>query len=240
MSISATEFASNGYRIESGFLSSERCEQVLASINEYRKHNTLPLIHRPSGGRPLYYSVIDGERISRDFPDVSAIYRDVNKFVRDISGLDLVPLSDEKVACNINITPKGGSYRWHYDRNAVTALLYLNNPGGGETECYPNYRISLPGDFVSRFQHVFDRLLQTAFARSVFGKRVVVEPQAGRVLIMLGNKCLHSVRPMTGSVDRVNIVMSFDIPGKDFAVAGQLNDYLYNTETSASRDPNYN
>lgn len=239
MANSATEFTSNGYRIESGFLSSERCEQLLASINEYRKHNTLPLIHRPSSGRPLHYSVIDGERIARGLPEVAAIFLHVNKLVRDISGLDLVPLDDEKVACNINITPEGGTYRWHYDRNAVTALLYLNNPGGGETECYPNYRISLRGGFHSRFQHILDRLLHFAIIRRIFGKLVVIEPQAGRLLIMRGNDCLHSVRPVTGHVDRVNIIMSFDVPGKDYAIAGQLNDYLYTSETSASRDPNY-
>ncbi len=239
MANSATEFTSNGYRIESGFLSSERCEQLLASINEYRKHHTLPLIHRPDGGRPLHYSVIDGERIGREFPDVSAIYRDVNRVVCDTAGFDLVPLKDEKVACNINLTPEGGTYRWHYDRNAVTALLYLNNPGGGETECYPNYRISFGGSFNSAFQHILDRILQLAIIRRMFGKLVVIEPQAGRLLIMRGNDCLHSVRPVTGGVDRVNIIMSFDEPGKDYAVADQLNDYLYTSETSASRDPNY-
>ncbi len=58
-------------------------------------------------------------------------------------------------------------------------------------------------------------------------------------MIMRGNDCLHSVRPVTGHVDRVNIIMSFDVPGKDYAIAGQLNDYLYTSETSASRDPNY-
>jgi hypothetical protein len=40
-----------------------------------------------------------------------------------------------------NITPPGGEYRWHYDRNAATAILYLNEVPGGETEMFPNYRL---------------------------------------------------------------------------------------------------
>lgn len=37
--------------------------------------------------------------------------------------------------------PPGGEYRWHYDRNAVTAILYLNEVPGGETEIFPNFRL---------------------------------------------------------------------------------------------------
>jgi hypothetical protein len=34
-------------------------------------------------------------------------------------------------------------YRWHYDRNAVTGILYLNEVSGGETEMYSGCRIYL-------------------------------------------------------------------------------------------------
>jgi len=234
---SATGFTGDGYRIDSQFISPERCTKLLAMIDEYRQHNILQIIHRPALDRPLHYSVIDGESIGRSLPHVNELYREVNAFVNEISGRNLAPLKDEKVACNINITSKGGSYRWHYDRNAVTAILYLNDVEGGETDCYPNYRI--PGKFGSNFQRLLDRILQTAIVRRIFGKLVVIEPQAGRMLVMQGDRCLHSVRPVIGDTDRVNIIMSFDVPGRDFAVADQLNDYLYKGNTSSSRDPNY-
>ncbi|HET8840930.1 MAG TPA: hypothetical protein VFN35_05650 [Ktedonobacteraceae bacterium] len=40
---------------------------------------------------------------------------------------------------NGNIMLAGGEYRWHYDQNTITALLYPNKGDGGEIEFYPNY-----------------------------------------------------------------------------------------------------
>ena len=233
------DFAANGVFIAPNYVSSEQCAVLLSLIDKYRKSNGVPTIHRAAGSRPLHYSVIDGEKIRRDFPEVLGIYEDINQFVVELSGLDLVPLEDEKVACNINITGKGGSYRWHYDRNAVTAILYLNAVGGGETECYPNYRLALGSGRYSVLQRWLDWLLQTAMFRLIFGKLLVVKPVAGTLLVMRGDKCLHSVRPVTGDDDRVNIIASFDVPGAKYAVASQLNDYLYNRDTSALSDANY-
>ncbi len=47
-----------------------------------------------------------------------------------------------------------------YDRNAVTAILYLNTVSGGETEMYPEYRIHLGKRKGARFQKWLDVLLQ--------------------------------------------------------------------------------
>ena len=52
----------------------------------------------------------------------------------------MAPIEDAVAARNINVTPPGGEYRWHYDRNAVTAIIYLNEVPGGETEIFANYR----------------------------------------------------------------------------------------------------
>ena len=234
----SNQFAAKGYAIIPEYVSANACERLLAAIGKYRKQNFLPLIHRESGARPLHYSVIDGEKIMAGFPGVSKVFEETLQTVNEISGLDLAPLSDRKVACNINITPKGGAYRWHYDRNAVTAILYLNEVEGGETECYPNYRISLNGGS-SRLQQPLDRLIGSSPIRSLFGKRLIVRPEAGKLLVMRGDRCLHSVFPVTGDAERINIIMSFDLPGKEFDIADDLNRYLYETEPESARDPNY-
>lgn len=237
--MSRLEFADKGYKIIPEYLTEDDCVGLLSAINDYRKLHAVPEIHRQAGKRPLHYSVIDGERIREHLRQVLKLFHDANQVVNSITGLDLTPLSDEKVAVNINITSKGGAYRWHYDRNAVTAILYLNKSQGGETECYPNYRISLNGNGNSRFQQPLDRLLQARFVRKAFGKRVIVEPSPGKLLIMRGDRCLHSVRPVDGDGDRFNIIMSFDIPGKSFDVAANLNKYLYETADESEGDPNY-
>jgi len=233
------DFHSKGYYLAEQFLSEPECKNLLSLIENYRKHHSVPEIYRDAGERPLRYRVIDGERIKQHLPEVLEIYQNVNDLVNQITAQKLVPLSSEKVACNINIMNSGGTYRWHYDRNAVTAILYLNDAKGGETECYPNYRIFLRNVRFSRLQQWLDRLLQTSLARSFFGKQLICKAQTGRMLIMRGDRCLHSVRPMTGNGERINIIMSFDTPGADFAVADQLNSYLYSQTSAQSTDPNY-
>jgi hypothetical protein len=233
------DFYSKGYYLAEQFLSEPECENLLALIENYRKHHSVPEIYREAGERPLRYRVIDGECIKRYLPEVLEIYRNVNDLINQIAGERLVPLNSEKVACNINIMNGGGTYRWHYDRNAVTAILYLNEATGGETECYPNYRIFLKNVRFSRLQQLLDRFLQIGFVRRIFGKQLICAPRAGRMLIMRGDRCLHSVRPLIGRGERINIIMSFDTPGAEFAVADQLDSYLYTQTSAHSADPNY-
>ena len=66
------------------------------------------------------------------------------------------PLQYIQVGCNINITEKGGICPWHYDRNAITALLYLSKVDGRKIDFYPNYRIILPKAKFSILQRVID------------------------------------------------------------------------------------
>ncbi|MCL2927255.1 MAG: hypothetical protein O4861_22595 [Trichodesmium sp. St16_bin4-tuft] len=75
-----------------------------------------------------------------------------------------------QVGCNTNIIEKKGKYPWHYDRNVITALLYLNKVDGGEIAFYPNYRIILPKAKFSRFQRVIDRVQKFSFFCHTFGK----------------------------------------------------------------------
>jgi hypothetical protein len=58
---------------------------------------------------------------------------------------------------------------------------------------------------------------------------------------MRGDRCLHSVRPVTSDTERINVILSFDRPGTDFAVQDGLDAYLYEPEAEAdvSGDPNY-
>lgn len=221
------------------FATTDHCADLLAGVNDYRSRHSLPIIERTNGELPLKYSVIDGDRIAEGLRDVLNVYERVTRLVKELWHGEIEPLPDRKVACNINITQPGGSYRYHYDRNAVTAILYLNASSGGETECYPNYRVSLTSRAHSNLQHKLDRVLQNRFVRFVAATRLLVRPRPGRLLIMQGNRCLHSVRPVIRGVDRINIVMSYDRPHARFHVDDNLNRYLYSAVETHAGDPNY-
>ena len=232
-------FRSTGLYLEDDHLTADDCKTLLGSIASYRRERGDVIVERDGGERPLRYSVIDGLQVKRHLPEIMNIYGQVNELVDHISGLGLVPLENERVGCNVNIMGTGNTYRWHYDRNAVTAILYLNDVKGGETECYPNYRILLGGNKFSKLQKSLDRVMGQKFVRSTLGKQATVFPKAGRLLVMRGDRCLHSVRPVTGNDERINIIMSYDLPGRKFSVDERLDGYLYSRERADSSDPNY-
>ena len=172
-------------------------------------------------------------------PQVHALLDRVQKLINDRSVASVASLADERVACNVNITAKHGTYRWHYDRNRYTALIYLNKVAGGETEMYPNYRLVLGRNVASRMQHFSDKLTGSRFIRNLFGKKLICSTAVGRLVIMRGDRCLHSVRPVMGDKDRINVILSFDVPGTTYKVADELNSYLYAETSESKADPNY-
>jgi hypothetical protein len=222
-----------------GYLSEGKLERLLDSIREFQRSHTLPLIHRKTAGRSLHYSVIDGDSVLKSLPELIAIYSQVEQVVKDHFGSQLTPLSNRAASVNVNITPPGGEYRWHYDRNAVTAILYLNNVAGGETEMYPGYRIHLRRWKNSRVQRWLDSLLQSGPLLNISRKRTLISPARGLLLIMRGDRCLHSVRRVEGTADRINVIMTFDAPQARFAVEENLDPYLYSKKPAPFFDPNY-
>ena len=213
----------------------------MGQIDDYRQHNGLAEISRPMKDRSLRYLVIDGEKVRSNLPSVWKLYqRAVNQLVNELAGEQLSPLGNLRAGVNVNVMPAGRSeYRWHYDRTAVTAILYLNKAEGGETEFYPNYRILLNGSRHSRLQRALDRFLQLSGVRRMFGRKQVVEPRPGRLVVMRGNRCWHSVRGVQGSEDRINIILAYDDPEARFGMEEGLDSYLYTDETPDTKDPNY-
>ena len=224
--------------LQDQFLTAEQCDHFLDIIAQFKQKNESPEIYRKVRGRSLRYSVIDGEKIEQHLPEIAHLYQKVNEFVRDVSNKELVPLDNKKVGINVNITPRGGEYRWHYDRNAVTVLLYLNEVRGGELELYPCYRIYLKNQRLLFLQRWLDRIIQIGAIRHFFGKKVVVQPTQGRMVMMQGTRCLHSVRPVEGDRERINCVFSYDTPDAKFLVEKNLDRYLY-TQEALTSDPNY-
>ena len=230
-----------GYVVHDEFLPREECRKFLAAVDGYRSTNHLPEIHREARGRALRYSVIDGHQIRDELPDIWDLYTGpVQDFISEIAGEDMFPLRNVRAGVNVNIMPPAKSeYRWHYDRTPVTAVLYLNEVKGGETELYPGLRVLLSDQRRARAQRLLDRVVSMRPVRSIRANKVVVSPKAGRLVAMAGNRCWHSVRAVDGRHDRVNVILAYDREGAAFAAEDDLDSYLYTTESTAQKDPNY-
>ena len=231
-----SNFQATGLAIGEGHLSPGECLQLRTVIGEFRAAHKLPLISREVSGRSLRYFVMDGRSIRESCPGVVELYERIGATVAEMTGLRLVPMPNSAANLNVNITPPGGEYRWHYDRNAVTAILYLNSVRGGEVEIYPNYRIHLGRWKTGWAQRALDRVL---LWMRTFARMTVVAPREGLLVVMRGDRSLHSVRRVEGADERINIVMSFDEPRTGAPPLSELDSYLFSKDHVAASDPNY-
>jgi hypothetical protein len=199
-STKATNFWDRGVEVVPAFLSPTECENLLSAVADYRRTHELPVIFREEKGRSLNYIVMEGWRFHEALPDSEAIVDRIRTRLESICGESLVLIDDARAACNVNITPPGGQYRWHYDRNLVTALVYLNGVEGGDSG-----------------------------VRAVAGHPTAVTPAQGTFVALRGNTTLHSVRPVRGDEVRINLVVAFDRPGSD-STRRTLNAYLYESQ----------
>jgi hypothetical protein len=232
------DFWKEGVAIQPDFLSSEECEKYCQSVLDLDRAIGLPLIERRVRERSLRYKVVDGRNIADALPEIDDVTKRVEEALERICGPGLMPIEDSVAARNINVTPPGGEYRWHYDRNAATAIIYLNEVAGGQTEIFPNYRIFFRDGRYQRIQKWLDDMLRLRFVRRLFGNLKVVEPHQGTMVIMRGNTTLHSVREVLGTEDRIAIVLAYDYPGRGNQRIA-LNSYLYTSVPRVEGDPNY-
>ena len=131
--------------VSENFLSSVECNEIIASLAEYRNHYDVPLIYRPGRKRSLKYRVINGDEIQSRLPAIQRLYEGILPLVQREMAENVVPLNNRTVGVNINITPEGGAYRWHYDHQRRRGgALPETEVSGGEIETYPNYRLMLP------------------------------------------------------------------------------------------------
>jgi len=239
--MAVSQLQSSGYQVNDGFLAPEDCGDLLAAVDRFRSTTDLLEIHREARGRALRYVVIDGNQIRNELPGIWDLYNgSVKDLISETAGEEMFPLDNVRAGVNVNIMPPGRSeYRWHYDRTPVTAVLYLNEVDGGETELYPGLRILLSGSRRARAQRLLDRVVSKRPMRSIRTTRVLVRPSPGRLVTMAGDRCWHSVRGVDGPHDRINIILAYDREGASFASEEGLDSYLYTNDTPVRKDPNY-
>jgi hypothetical protein len=217
LSEASTSWTASGFAIDDTFLtpaeSRAHSEHIAAYLSEWK----LPLIERRAGSRPLHYRVIEGNEITAHLPGLRTLAERVRCTVAGISPACAHFVASESRAVNVNVLEPGGSYLWHYDRNAVTGIVYLNVVAGGEMEMYP---MDPNGDDERR--SVRDRS----------GAKVTISPRPGRLLLMRGSKNLHSVAPVRGEQTRFSLVVSLDRLGATSATYDDLDRYIYTDETA--------
>jgi hypothetical protein len=210
-------FASDGYVVVGQALPEatitrwrERAHDLFAHARE---------IDKRSDGHVLAYRVLTGEVIRDEFTELYDFYvaPSTLRWVAAVTGAPEIHVSPNlRSAVNVNILRSGDTYRWHFDANPYTALLYLSTTppsAGGELELYPNLgpQNTSPQDLAAR-------------------QKVVLPTRAGTLVLMDGSTTYHHVAPVTEECDRVSVPMVYP-PFREELRPPELDDYLYGSDS---------
>jgi hypothetical protein len=182
-------------------------------------------ISRTSGRHVLAYRVLTGDVVRAGMPGLFDFYdaEPTRAWVAAVTGAEEIhPSPNLMSAINVNILQGGHRYRWHFDANPYTALLYLSTTprsAGGELELYPNLREGRRDDpdwdaHVTSEEHLRSR------------RRVSVRSRAGTLVLIDGSVTYHRVAPVTEPCDRLSVPMVFP-PFREEERPAHLDAYLY-------------
>jgi hypothetical protein len=150
------------------------------------------------------------------------------QWISDISGETYSPLDNRAIGIFLNVTPPGGGFGTHPDRQAITIVSYLNNADGGALYVYPAFprwfQHGLRGSPAPRMRalrrHAIKSLntsrgfVAEAAHRLLFHP-VRINPRAGTVAAFT-KLSDHRVDPVAPGSVRFGLVVAGDRPGVSF------------------------
>ena len=224
-------FARDGFLVMDSFLPAERCAMIRDAVDALDRHKKLIQVDRAGRSSVSRFATINGTELEESIPLVAGLYAEVRDFVRHVASPELTLLENRAIGVSINVTAPGQQFAMHYDRNAITAVIYLNAPdAGGEMEFYPRHRIMLPSQgipLVKQAQKLLDRGTKSTVWKQLSRARRMVSPTLGRMLVFHGNRCLHGVRPVQGSTPRYSLQLAYDMPMTSFGLTETTDYYGY-------------
>lgn len=235
------EFLHKGYTVFDDFLSPEEVKNVLDSIERYRKEDReLLQVERRDLIATQIFKTIVGTECENNVALISDLWRkQILALATELAGIELTPINDAAIGVNINITERSGQISFHYDRNEVTGVLYLQGCTGGELECFPHYRVLLPNRYkwyMKPLQRLFDLIWRTPLALwLVRNRREVIEARPGRLVMMRGWLALHRVRPVQPGANRIAGVFCYDKPHVKWEEWNSADNYVVQARRKAEK-----
>ncbi len=167
-----------------------------------------------------HFDTFNGDAVDARLPLAASIY---DQFLlhelRNIK-LGIATIADRSIGLSVNLTPAHGKFQPHFDRNLLTAVLYVNDDyDGGEMVLYPRLRYWLGhprGMVKKKVQRALDRYVRRQAYLNRFGQKCVLKPKAGDLLIFEGAKTYHAVQPVVCGNRRISIQFAYDRVGMTY------------------------
>lgn len=214
-----SSFKSHGYLIVDGFCSGNTCQRIREGINAYLLKKNAIEVNRTGSS----FITFNGKYIDENFPELAQLYD--HQLLRELSQLssNLATIIDRRIGLSINITPKFGKFEPHFDRHAMTAVLYINDDFfGGEMNFYPRIRGLRNYPSYPSHRSITHRILDRAVRSKVYlkwlARKIVFKPKAGTLLIFEGTRTYHQVQMVTAGSSRMTVQFGYDRPGASFDI----------------------
>lgn len=113
-----------------------------AIIDSHRAHRIDREDETGADGRTMrHHFVLDALQVQAIIPELWDFYQKLPAFVAPIVGREVILSPYERSAVNVKVYAPGDDHGWHYDTNALTALLYLT-----ETDSETGTLVELDGE----------------------------------------------------------------------------------------------
>jgi hypothetical protein len=196
------ELQRRGFALIPDFLDGRECLALLAEVRAVVRRCSKAIDRRDHGHR-LSYRVVTGNDIKAYAPLLFNIYtqHEMLSWVRELTHRSsLAPSPHLRSAININcLHTAGQQYPWHRDAIPYTALLFMS---------------TVPRDAGGTF-----------LIRAADGGLVTIDPRAGVLVFMDGERCPHAVSQLHESRARLTVPMVY--PAVDVTRPAGLDEYLY-------------
>ncbi len=196
-------FFDRGYEIFDDLLPAGHCATLAQKLKAAMEQDCITV-----DNDGVHIKTRNGEVLIAELPEIEQLYQQV--YAHMAAGIDnLLVLDDLPVAISANYLHRdqGHSFRYHFDRNEYTAVLYLTDSPDLPLCIHPKIRTD-PALGESVWQYEKD-------ARAP----VRVDPSPGRLVCFHARTSLHGVissPEVTSTTDRISLQFAFDTRRRTF------------------------
>lgn len=190
-------FERNGFEVFDGILDRSYCSELAHKLRVSMVNACITVdndgVHINTKNGASLISELPGIKLIHDF-----IYSRMASSIEKLLVIDDLPVA---ISANLLRHEDGHAFRYHFDRNEYTAVLYLTENQGFPFRLYPNIRTDpLLGDSTWLYQ-------QDATAP------INIAPIPGRLVVFRGRTCLHGVirNPIDAPAnERISLQFAYD------------------------------
>lgn len=196
-------FFDRGYEVFDSLLSADYCAELAGKLKAAMDRECIVV-----DNDGVHIKTRNGSTLVSELPEIEKIYLEIHAHMAGQIA-NLLVLEDLPVAISANFLrqEQGHSFRYHFDRNEYTAVLYLTDSPDLPLCIHPKIRTD---PAVGESLWLYEKESRTP---------VRVDPSPGRLVCFHARTSLHGVissPDVTSTTDRISLQFAFDTRRRSF------------------------